>query len=73
MTDSVKTRIAEIEAPYGRNLRLDNVAFESGLEMLRVTIREGSRYTILEIDPATAEAWGEAMRSWAAIKLRPGA
>ena len=70
MNDSVKTRIAEIEAPFGRKLRLDDVAYDSGLEMLRVTIREGSRYTILEIDAATADAWAEAMRCWASAKPR---
>lgn len=61
-----KTRIGEIEAPYGRRIWLDDVAYESGLNLLRVTIREGARYTILEIDDATATAWGEALTAWAA-------
>lgn len=65
MSESVKTRIGEIQAPYGRNIRLDNLAHESGMEMLRLTIREGFRYTILEIDAETAKAWGDAMNAWA--------
>ena len=65
MAESVKTRLAEIEAPYGRRVWLDNVAYESGLKMLRVTIREGARYTILEIDAPTAAAWATGMANWA--------
>jgi len=65
MSDSVKTRLAEIDAPYGRRLWLDNVAYASGMELLRVTIREGARYTILELDPSTARAWAQAMSDWA--------
>ena len=65
MSDSVKTRIAAIAAPYGREVRLDDVAYESGMRLIRITIREGARYTILELDPATALAWAHEMRKWA--------
>ncbi len=66
MTDSVKTRIETITAPYGREIRLDDVAYESGMKLLRVTIREGSRYTILEIDAETAAKWAQTMAQWSA-------
>lgn len=65
MADTVKTRLAEIQAPYGRRIALDNVAYESGMELMRLTIREGSRYTIFEIDATTAKTWGEALCAWA--------
>ncbi len=65
MSDSVKTPLKSITAPYGRQIRLEDVAYESGLKLLRVTIREGARYTILEIDAATALDWGDEMRKWA--------
>jgi Family of unknown function (DUF6967) len=64
VSDSVKTRIATIAAPYGREIRLDDVAYESGMKLLRVTIREGSRYTMLELDGATALEWADEMRKW---------
>lgn len=35
------------------------------MRMLRTRIREGSRFTIFDIDPLTAEAWGEALTRWA--------
>jgi hypothetical protein len=51
-------------APYGREILIDEVAFESGMSLLRVTIREGRRFTILDIDADTAALWGNAMVSW---------
>lgn len=66
MTQAPKREVGEIQAPYGRRIRLDEIAYESGMTLLRVTIREGSRYTILEIDPAAADQWGQLMAGWAA-------
>lgn len=66
MTDETKERLATIKAPFGREVRLDSLQFESGLKMLRVVIREGMRITQLDIDAPTAEAWAEAMKTWAA-------
>ena len=63
----VKTRLKEIAAPYGREIRLDDVAYASGMKLLRVTIREGARYTMLELDAAAALEWADAMRRWAQV------
>jgi len=41
------------------------VRHESGLRMLRVRIKEGSRFTVMDIDEDTASRWGKAMSSWA--------
>ncbi len=65
MTDAVRTNLTTIAAPYGREIRLEDVAYESGMRLLRTTIREGRRFTILEIDTRSARAWGEAMIRWA--------
>lgn len=65
MSDETKTRIETIAAPYGREIRLEDVVFESGMRLMRVTIREGRRFTILDIDPATAGQWGQAIAQWA--------
>jgi len=65
MSATPKQEIAEIAAPYGRRIKLDEVAYDSGMTLLRVTIREGARFTILEIDAATAGQWGGLMRDWA--------
>jgi len=68
MTDEVVTDLAEFELPFGRRATLKNVAFESGLQMLRLTLREGRRFTIIDLDPASAAALGNDMTGWASIK-----
>jgi hypothetical protein len=60
-----KTRIATVEAPYRREVWLDDVQFESGMRLLRVTIKEGRRFTQLDLDEATADRWGQTMLDWA--------
>jgi hypothetical protein len=65
VSDSVKTRLTTVAAPYGREVRLDEVAYASGMKLLRVTIREGARYTVIELDATAAIEWADAMRRWA--------
>lgn len=65
MSTEVKTRIAAIEAPYRREVWLDDVQFESGMQLLRVTIKEGRRFTQVDLDAATADQWGRLMLDWA--------
>lgn len=38
---------------------------EDGMSLLRIRIREGRRFTIFDIDPATARHWSDVMRRWA--------
>jgi hypothetical protein len=61
----IKTRVAAIEAPYRREVWLDDVQFESGMRLLRVTIKEGRRFTQLDLDAATADRWSQVMSDWA--------
>jgi hypothetical protein len=64
VSEEIKTRIGTIEAPYRREIWLDEVLFESGMRLLRVTIKEGRRFTQLDLDEATADQWGQAMLDW---------
>jgi hypothetical protein len=65
MDGEKKERLETLVAPFGREIRLDEVLFESGLQLLRVTIREGKRFTQLDIDAPTAQAWAQVMKLWA--------
>ncbi len=71
MAGETKERLETLSAPYGREVRLDDVRFESGMRLLRVTIREGMRITVLDIDPATALAWARTMKDWAGSVTGP--
>lgn len=59
-------RLTELTVPWGRQeIQLDEVDFESGgVPLLRVRIREGKRFTIFDIDAATACTWGAALQAW---------
>lgn len=65
MSAEIKTRIAALEAPYRREVWLDDMQFESGMRLLRVTIKEGRRITQLDLDQETADRWGQTMLDWA--------
>jgi hypothetical protein len=65
VSEETKTRIASVDAPYRREIWLDDMRFESGMRLLRVTIKEGRRFTQLDLDDATADRWGQIMVDWA--------
>lgn len=43
----------------------ENVEHESNMRMLRIRIREGRRFTIMDIDEETALRWSTIMTAWA--------
>jgi len=63
--EEVVTRLEKFIAPYGKEVTLENVAYENGMKVLRVHIREGNRHTVMDIDDNTAATWGAAMLKWA--------
>jgi hypothetical protein len=65
MHGETEERLESLTAPYGREVRLDDVRSQSGMRLLRVTIREGKRITVLDIDPPAALAWAKTMTQWA--------
>jgi hypothetical protein len=65
VTDENVERIERFQAPWGREITLDNVDHESGLRVLRITVREGRRFTIFDLDAPTAAHFGAALTSWA--------
>jgi hypothetical protein len=67
------TPVAKFTAPLGgEEIELQQIVHDGGgMPLLRVRIRERKRFTIFDIDPATAGAWAQAMAQWAAAQ--PGA
>ncbi len=66
------TSVAKLQVPLGgQEIELQQVDFVTGgISLLRVRIREGRRFTVFDIDPATAAAWGDALARWA--RAQPG-
>ena len=65
MIESTNTTIDKFSAPYGKQVTLENVSYENGTRVLRMHIREGNRFTVMDIDEQTASKWGAAMTAWA--------
>ena len=61
------TPLAKLRAPLGgQEIELQQVDHEAGgMSLLRTRIREGSRFTVFDIDPQPAEEWGRALLQWA--------
>ena len=70
--ENIKT-LTKFRVPIGNQaIELQEFVFAGGgMPMLRTRIREGSRFTIFDIDPATADRWGKVLCAWAATQ--PGA
>jgi hypothetical protein len=64
--------LAKLRVPLGgQEIELQQIDSEAGgMSLLRTRIREGSRFTVFDIDPITAEQWGEAMLRWACSQVR---
>ncbi|NQV19870.1 MAG: hypothetical protein HQ511_00480 [Rhodospirillales bacterium] len=60
------TGLDAFDIPYSKQVVLQEVAYESGMTLLRVRIKEGSRFTIVELDPDSAARWGKTLTQWAA-------
>lgn len=73
MSNEVVNTLEEFAAPYGRKITLESVQHESGLRMLRMRIREGSRFTVMDIDEETAKRWSSVMSNWAGNTQESGA
>lgn len=61
------TNLDRFRAPIGgQEIELQQVAYESGgISLLRIRIRERSRFTVFEIDANTADRWGRGLQQWA--------
>lgn len=67
MSEEIVSTLDQFAAPYGRDVKLEAVEHDSGLHMLRVHIREGNRFTVVDIDRDTAVRWATVMRTWAKV------
>ena len=55
----------------GQEIELQQLDHDAGgMSLLRTRIRENSRFTVFDIDPLTAAAWGEALLAWARSQPR---
>ena len=67
------TPLDKLRVPLGgQEIELQQIDHEAGgMSLLRTRIREKSRFTVFEIDAATAARWGEALLRWARAQETP--
>ena len=58
--------------PFGPEVQLLEAEFDGDVRLLRLRIKEKSRFTTVDLDPATARLWGEAMSAWAGEQMARG-
>lgn len=61
------TSLAKLRVPLGgQEIELQQLDHDAGgMSLLRTRIREKSRFTVFDIDPQTAQDWGQALLRWA--------
>ena len=68
------TPLEQFKVPLGgQEIELQELVHDGGgMKLLRIRIRERARFTIFDVDPATARQWGDAMVRWAATQPGSG-
>ena len=57
--------IEVVNAPWNKELTISDATYEGGFKMLHVRIKEGKRFTDLELDYLTAKHLAELIGTWA--------
>lgn len=65
MTEDKITERSQHDLPFKRTLKLQDVVHEGGLRMLRMTFREGRRFTIIDLDKNSAREMASELTNWA--------
>ena len=56
--------ITEVDAPFSKKMTFQKVEYENGFQFLRLRIKEGKRFTIIDLDVHTAQACADTINEW---------
>ena len=63
--------LTNLTVPWGgQQFELQQVDFGSGARLMRLRIREGRRFTVIDLDAATVRDLARTMADWADAELR---
>lgn len=57
--------IEVVNAPWNKELTVSDATYEGGFKMLHIRIKEGKRFTDVELDHLTARHLAELIGDWA--------
>ena len=64
------TDLKIISAPWNKTITLQNISYEGGMNMLRFRIKEGKRFTDLELDSQSLEQLNTALSDWLTLNIQ---
>jgi len=56
--------IGEIEAPYGKQITFKEITYDNGFKLMRLRIKEGKRFTDMDLDVNTVKLWQQKFDAW---------
>jgi hypothetical protein len=62
----VTRELETFDLPWGKKLTVQEVEYEGGLVFLRLRIREGTRFTLVDVDRASVARLGAVLVGWRA-------
>ena len=71
MNNDVSKNLGRISAPFGKQIDFEAICLENNVRFLRVRVKEEQRFTVIDLDPISVDAWQSIMCDWA-DKLRLG-
>lgn len=61
----IKTELGNFNLPWNKTLRIEDVDFGNGVKLVRITVREGKRITMFDLDPDGAARLKDILANWA--------
>lgn len=56
--------LATLDAPYGKNISLVEVKYDNGFSLIRMRIKEGKRFTDMDLDVNTVKSLHDVFSQW---------
>ena len=56
--------VGEIEAPYGKQIIFKDITYDNGFKFMRLRIKEGKRFTDMDLDVNTVKLWQQKFEQW---------
>ena len=56
--------IKSLDAPFGKQFTFQTVEYENGFQFLRLRIKEGKRFTMVDLDVNTASECANTINEW---------
>ena len=64
------TDLKIISAPWNKTITLQNISYEEGMNMLRFRIKEGRRFTDLELDSQSLGQLNAVLSDWLTLNVQ---